>query len=333
MRPFIKKTVLFLVILFLMDRCFIVFKTNETNIFAEFAVKKMQRISSVYVSDRAFDIWVVGSSHAQFAVSPDIINKETGKNSLNIAFGGGANMGLQLTLLKNILEKNKRVRPKLIAFGIDVFTMNAEPEYNSELLEILMQKKKSMRDLFHSKVFYSYCRLYGPNIPEYLSHVKKNQWQLPVFSNKNNYDLSMFAHFEKIEIADLGWVKGYGILNKNFLRYSKMVFKPDPHSEKDLAEYIRLCRENNIRLVFFQVPENMSCLVYSKKYDDFRSYFQKITKTNEVDYFDYNSLDKYPLQNDSLFFDSDHLNVSGAELFTQRLAKDIARLNQLKGFL
>ena len=41
-----------------------------------------------------------------------------------------------------------------------------------------------------------------------------------------------------------------------------------------------------------------------------------------ISYFDYNSLDKFPVSNDSLFFDPDHLNTKGAELFTKILVKN-----------
>lgn len=326
MNKFIKKTLLFLFILLVIDKAFIIFRPNETNIFSEFAQKKMQKISPKYLSHQAFNILVTGSSHTQFGVSPEIITAETGRVGLNIAFGGGANMGLQLLLLKNILKKEKHLQPKLILFGMDAFTMNAAPLYSDESLDMLIQNTNGFSTFIHSKVFYSYCRLYGQGIPAYITQVKKGDWCLPLFSSKHYYNLSMFLHFEKIEISDLGWVKGYGTLNKSYLRYSKMVFQTDIHSEEDLLEYISLCKENNIRLIFFQVPEHISCLAYHKKYDDFNVYFQKITKESGISYLDYNNMHAYPVNTDSLFFDSDHLNFRGAELFSHRLAKDIALL-------
>ena len=330
MNQFIKKIFLFVIILIVIDKAFIVFRSNETNLFSEVAQKKMHLVSANYSAPKAFDILITGSSHAQFAVSPEMIFAETGSTCLNIAFGGGANMGLQLTLLKNILRKEKRFHPNMILFGMDVFTMNAPPVFFDETLDILIQQRTGFEKILDSKLLYSYCRLYAPGIPAYVSDIKKGNWQLPLFSTRQRYQLNMFSHFEKTVVSELGWVKGYGTLNRSFLRYANITFRPDAHAEESLQEYIKLCADHHIRLILFQTPEHIACFDYQQKYEDFNAYFQKRSVKDGFTFLNYNTTQLYPIAKDSLFFDTDHLNFQGAELFTHTLIKDLGHYQKPK---
>jgi hypothetical protein len=325
MSKFLKRLTLFLVILLILDRSFIIFRIDETNIFTDIAKEKMRVISPEFYSDKVFDILIMGSSHAQFAVSPEIIEEKTNISCLNLAFGDGANIGKQLKLLKKVLEIRKKKKPKLIIYGIDVFTLNNSPVYDDQFLRILLNEKNDLQGLFDSKIFRSYFKLYARYIPSYLYSLKSGNWIPPYFLDRRTYDLSMFTEFDKYEISKLGWSKGYGILNNKYLRYSEITFQPNSEAERDLDEYIKLCRENGIALVFIQVPENAACLEYYKKYLDFENFMEKLNQKNNINYINYNSKNAFPINNDSIFFDSDHLNVKGAELFNELLIKDLSR--------
>ena len=82
----------------------------------------------------------------------------------------------------------------------------------------------------------------------------------------------MFERYDSFKVSATGWVKAYGLLNKSYLRYSNLVFNPDPTSVLLLNEYVDICKLNNIKLVFVQVPEHYFSLVYEKKYKDFNSF-------------------------------------------------------------
>ena len=126
MRKFVLKAALFLLILFLIDRCFILFKEVDKNIFSLIANEKMDKMSKLGHSRLNSDILIVGSSHAQFGISAKILEKQIKVTALNMAYGGGSNVGLQLNLLKKLIS-NKKISPKTIVFAIDVFTLNAPP--------------------------------------------------------------------------------------------------------------------------------------------------------------------------------------------------------------
>jgi hypothetical protein len=326
MGKFTKKFLLFLSVLLILDRCFIVFRVNETNIFTDIAKEKMQVVSPEFFSKKSFDILVVGSSHAQFAVSPEIITDKTEFSCLNLAFGDGANIGKQLQLLKKIMAMGKLRKTKLILYSMDVFTMNNPPVYDDQFLRILYNETNELNLLLNSKFFNSYFRLYGRYIPAYWESIKNGNWTPPYFSGESTYDLSMFNKFDKYEISKLGWVKGYGNLNRKYLRYSEITFQPDPLAENNLAEYISICKKNNITLVFIQIPENIACQEYYRKYVDFENFMNKLVQKNNLNYINYNKTENFPINNDSLFFDSDHLNLKGAEIFSGILIYDLKKV-------
>jgi hypothetical protein len=322
MKKFIFQSLIFLSILFALDRSFILFRTNETNIFDHIAKEKMTIISSEINKAKKPDILIVGSSHAQFGISPEILAKELNRSVLNVAYGGGANIGVQLTLIRKLIYE-KKIIPGLIVFGMDVFTLNAEPVYSDAYQPYLFNESASIQGFFRSKIFYSYFKLYARFIPSYISQMKAGNYSLPYLDKKNSYDLSMFDKYEKYEISNGGWVKGYGLLNKKYVRYSEVIFNPDTKAEADLKKYVDLCKSNNITINFIQIPENNVCFKWNKKYDDFNAWMNQFVKKNNSQYWDFDNLSNFPSTNDSLFFDSDHLNKEGAELFSVKLAEKI----------
>lgn len=323
MKKFIFKTLLFVATLVLLDRCFILFREAEHNIFADIAIQKMKKVSSKLRAKGGDDILFVGSSHGQFAISPQIVSDSLHKSSFNLAYGGGSNMGLQMTLLKKLVTETS-YKPKTIVFAIDVFTLNATPFFDDPVQNVFFQNgddilKKGRRYL------YSCFKLYGKNLPEYISGAVKGNFKLPYFK-KSFYDLSMFDKYEKYEISEDGWVKGFGILNKKYLRYADMTFNPDPKSALLLNEYVQLCRDNGIELFFIQVPEHAVSLEFQKKYIDFGMWMKKLTQKSTTAFIDFDTEQKFPVNNDSLFFDSDHLNKTGAEKFSKLLAADLKKI-------
>ncbi|MBP9689408.1 MAG: hypothetical protein KBE91_07345 [Bacteroidia bacterium] len=327
MKNFIVKLLIFISLLIIFDRLFLIFRVNETNIFNSIAREKMTIISPKLDIIEKPDILIVGSSHAQFGISPEIIGKQLTAYTLNLAYGGGANIGGQLTMLRRLIEE-KKIVPKLIIFGLDVFALNAEPTNNDEFQRKLFKESTNVSNgFFKSKIFNSYFKLYSRFIPRYLTQVKSGNYLLPYFDNENYYDLTMFQKYEKYEISNDGWVMGFGTLNKNYIRYSKTLFNPDKRALANLADYVELCNKNKIALVFIQVPEHKVCAKHIKKYNEFDRWMHQFVHNNKLPYWNFNSETSYPTNTDSLFFDSDHLNKQGAELFSIKLSERIISIH------
>ena len=50
------------------------------------------------------------------------------------------------------------------------------------------------------------------------------------------------------------------------------------------------------------------------------------TQKSTTAFIDFDTEQKFPVNNDSLFFDSDHLNKAGAEKFSKLLAVDLKKI-------
>ena len=323
MGKFVKRLLFFLCLLYIFDRSFILFRFNEINVFNEISVAKMRQISPIVLDDSPHDILVLGSSHAEFALSPELIQNATGLNCLNLAYGGGSNIGKQIHLLNNYLALHDSTAPGTILFGMDVFTMNRSPIYHDEFQKILFDEPATIKHFANKRVFKSNAQLYARFIPSYLANVRKGKWALPYFADLQTYDLKVFKEYNGYEISKLGWVQGYATLEPYYIRYSKVNFLPDTKAESDLIKLISLCKQNEIELVFFQIPEHAVSLEYGKKYEDFDVYMNQLASDHSLKYYNYNSPEVFPVDTDSLFFDSDHLNANGAILFTKMLLNDI----------
>jgi hypothetical protein len=319
MKRFLTRLSLFLISLILLDRAFILFRYKETNVFAKIAREKMGLVAKKIKSDPVSNIWIVGSSHAQFGVSTDVLSAALQAPSINLAYGGGANIGLQLSLLKRLL-KDGVPAPKLIVFCIDVFTLNAKPLKGDEFQDILFGESNALNPSSGLTSFNSCAKLYSRFLPQYLRQVKQGKLSLPFFEKGDGYDLSMFSEYGGYEISETGWVKGRGCLNREYVRYSNVIFEPSVEAQYQLEEYLNICRQNNITVLFTQVPEHAVCLQSSRKYQDFNKWIKGRALKYGCAYRDFNSSSEFPIEVDSLFFDSDHLNHNGGELFSKKLA-------------
>lgn len=286
------------------DMLFSLLPVKDGNIFSKIALQKIDVAhNNLIKSTEVFDVLVFGSSHAEFGVDPAVLTGEFGKKTFNLAYGGGSASGDQLRILQRYLKS--KPAPKVIIYGIDVFFMNFKAYKDGKMEELLFEGKKGhqrqdWKDQINTVPFLSRAYRYG----RYL------------FS-----EASFLRKYEGYEITDLGFVKGYGILNPEFVRYRHVDFQPDPEGEDALREIVKLCRQNDIKLFFVQLPEHASALRYDKKYRHFDLWIRIFCKKAGVPYFNLNSPEEFPVDNDNYYFDSDHLNWEGSQLASHKIAQ------------
>lgn len=97
---------------------------------------------------------------------------------------------------------------------------------------------------------------------------------------------------------------------------------PDADLQTDwlesLLSIIRFCNQNQIELVFFIAPEPESTVVGKGNYQQYHDYIQQIADRNDIPFFDFNLVRETFLDTNDwrLFKDEDHLNTTGAEVFS-----------------
>lgn len=344
MKRFFVKFLCFLAVFFLFDRTFILFKYGTANLFAEIASKKARSFSA-YLKENKVDsvaIGIFGSSHAQFGISPEIIEQATSKPAINFGYGGGTNIGTQYNYIRKL-----NIKMKEMVYAIDVFSLNTEPQETDKFQDVFFaayygngqQGSYSYNSFFneqkeqiHTMGFLNYASkkltgcsciyLYGHFISNYLSDIRKGNYTLPYFRKNDSFDLAMFSVYRGYSISDRGWVQGNGLLNKRYIRYRGTAFQPDKGAVEQLEKITNYCKANNIKLYIIQVPEHACCLG-DDRYANFHDFMTQFARANDVTFYDFDNPGNFDVTNDSLFFDSDHLNARGARLFTKKLTETL----------
>ena len=333
-RIFLIKALIFIIGLFTIDQLFIIFKYNNGDIWATIAQKKIERMTEAIFSGKSGlgkDILVMGSSHAQFGFDTDLLSSLTGMSAYNMGYGGGQYTGDQELLLKTYLKDHPK--PKIIYYGLDVFDLNSVPNDPSSLITSILDKdfkgqRYHLPDKWKSELpllFNSYK--FRLNILFYIKEcMGGGDCSLPYTRIKKNdtLDMQWFSKYEGYEISPTGFVKGYGVLNRDFDRNSELSFNANKQSLVHLKNLARLCREQGIQLIIVQTPEHEICLKNREIYVLFNELMSKFEFDEKTRYLNFDTPSAFPVSRDELFFDCGHLNAQGAQLFTTMLFKRMA---------
>jgi hypothetical protein len=89
------------------------------------------------------------------------------------------------------------------------------------------------------------------------------------------------------------------------------------------ARFLKECNAANIKIVFVYTPEYIAGQKFVKNRDQLFGLIHKFSKEYNIPLYDY-STDTICL-NKNYFYNSEHLNKTGAELFSKKLASDLKR--------
>ena len=107
--------------------------------------------------------------------------------------------------------------------------------------------------------------------------------------------------------------EGYNFPKMNNKISRKATYQPDSYKLNLLAQTIKRCKSNNIKLVLIISPEYTS---KSYSYEMSLKDIKKVVTESGNNCFDYSSNNKY-MEDATLFKDASHLNNKGAKLFTR----------------
>ena len=320
MQRFLIRIVLFTLFIVAIDRVFILFKYKEKNLFNDISKNKLKKLAGYINSNKidSVDIAIFGSSHPQFGISPEVISKETGKTCVNFAYGGGTNVGAQYEFIKRV-----NIKARVMIYAVDVFILNQKAQ-KSDDFQTAYFNGPDVFTVNEDYLSYSYMYLYSHYAKRYLMDMIVNKnYTPPYLRNSDNTDLSMFAKYDGYNITPAGWVQGKGYANLKYLRYADLSFDPQKESKESLEHIVNYCNDHNTKLFIIQVPEHAVALSYKQKYIDFDNWMNQFASDHKVTYINFDRQDIFPVNNDTLFFDTDHLNIHGAEQFSLQLAKTI----------
>lgn len=274
--------------------------------------------NDLYNSKINADLLIMGSSRAEFHISPKILDSLLILNSYNLGLSAW-HFDMQYARFKMYLQHNKK--PKYIIHNVDVygFAKRADvadypqflPYIQDTILQNVTKKHKGEFDI------------YQQNIP-LLKY--KNQQKLALegifnFAGFSNlYDTT--SKYKGYRGNDFAWNKDFESFKKRFPKGAK--YKFDKEVLRQFNEYLAFCQQENIKVILVYAPEYFEVQPYYKNKAELIKLCQESTKKYDCQFLDYskNSL----CYNRDYFYNSQHLNKQGAELFSLDLGRKIKQI-------
>lgn len=297
MKRFLLRVLLFGLFFFVLDKIFYVFLYNAPKLEYD------DRLELLLNGKVNKELIIMGSSRGAYNIIGEQIEKETGKTAYNISYAG-SNVQFHLFLLKTLLKFNKK--PKTIILSLDnpyefLYVKSFDYRYdrlyplakynyiNDELIR-LNDKSEISKFFYLGRLNRSSFTFSKKMIPIESPILKCGSMPFSVESGKNNFEF-----------------------DNKIVRYP--IEEELPNKRKAFLEFQKICKENNIKLVYCFAP---NFRVHNPALVD------RITKMSlpENKVFVYDTTDiRY--KNIEYFHDESHLNVRGAKLFTSELSKFI----------
>ncbi|MCL7763648.1 hypothetical protein MPF19_09500 [Polaribacter sp. Z014] len=312
MKKFIGKTVLFCLIiisiLYLLD--YTATKGLRKSHFHTF-----NNLTKIYNSELNSDLIINGSSIALFQISPFLIDSILNVNSYNfgIAGAGFIDQKLQYDLY---LKYNKKPKTVIQLVGdFDMFknekisgNMAFTPYLDMDMVKKVAKKYKGISFLDYNIPFFKYTGSPFNIMDGFFSF----------FGLELRKPTGYKGYFEQ----DIKWTDSFDKFTST--HKNGTVIKMDAETMKIFENYIAECKKNKINILLIYPPTYYKYNKYIKNQDDIISYYTSISKKYDVPFIDYST--NFLVYSTDYFYNSQHLNKKGAEIFTKILGEDIKKI-------
>lgn len=274
------------------------------------------KLTRLYSGSINADLVINGNSKSYLQLSPTIIDSVLNLNSYNLGIDGN---DFVIQKLQYDLYEEKNTVPKIIIQTMDFASLRkAEGElYNyirfAPYLDINAVKETTKQYEGFSTLDY------------YVPLLKYTGKPLEVVDGLFS---SVNVHIAKSNL-DKGYIQKDLSWDGSFDKF-KEEFKDGIHSSIDKStcdlfeEYIIECKEKNIALVLVYTPVYHEFIPYDLDRQLLFNYLNNVSKRYDVPFLNY-SEDELTFEK-KYFFNSQHLNKEGSELFSIKLSNDIKQL-------
>lgn len=292
-------------------------------------------LHQLYTSDENIDILFVGSSHVYRSMNPTIMDGIFHKHTFNLGSSCQYLDG-SYAMIKEACKNNdvKQIYLELY-YGITEGSEYKEREQNSATYEISDFMKPS---------FNKYTYLLNASSSDYYDNsfiLARRNWE-NLFSPQYIINLWQEKHtneYEEYAKTDMGYGNYYvdrgfyaneNVVGDNVYWNSKAFGEisaldkmiPDCDWYKSLETIVNYCKNNGIELILYVTPEPEWTLVGKGNYSDYHNRLSRIAETFSVPFYDFNlcKASYFDANDRNLFMDEDHLNLSGANKFSELLS-------------
>jgi hypothetical protein len=271
--------------------------------------------NDIYNSKINSKVLVVGSSRALVNISTSILDSMLKKSVYNIGVDGG-HFSQTLQRFKIYLMHNKKPEAIICSLGMSdlektagLFNMEQYLPYLGDSL--IAKSNKGYANSFISADYYVPSMKYRVDLGSILTGLKL------YFDREVNIKDPRVRGYEA---RNLKWDTSFDDLKKSGKSFDIRI---NQDAANDLEEFVNVCRLNKIKLIFVYTPEYIEIQPYFKNRDFVMDFYRSFSRKNEIPFIDY-SKDSLSF-NKSLFYNSEHLNLVGSKLFSQKLAADLIK--------
>ena len=274
--------------------------------------------NDLYSSKINADLLIMGSSRAEFHISPKILDSTLSLNAYNLGLSAW-HFDMQYARFRMYLQHNRK--PKYIIQNVDIYGFSKRsdvadyPQFLPYIQDTILQN--TIRG--HKGEFDFYQR----NIPllKYKNQQKiafEGLFNFLGFSNL--YDTT--SKYKGYRGNDYAWNKDFESFKKRFPNGAKYRFNKEVKRQFD--EYLAFCQRENIKVFLVYAPEYYEVQPYYKNKSDLINLCHKAVEKHGCYFLDYSK--NLLCYNRKYFYNSQHLNKIGAELFSLDLRNKISVL-------
>jgi hypothetical protein len=265
------------------------------------------------------DIVIYGSSRAWKHLSPKIITQKTNISAYNLGIEGH-NFWLQNLRHQLLLKKNKK--PKLIIFSVDIFTLQKNKDlYNSEQFLPYMLWNNQIEE---TTISYNGFNRFDYNIPliRYYGKYKEVVTAVSVFLKPTNNKIKRVNGYQG---QNKKWSDDF---SKAKLKMNKYKISLDEKTVVLFEKFLKDMNEEGVKVVFVYTPEFIEGQKFIQGRKELISLYSKFSKQYNIPFYDF-SKDAICYRKD-FFYNSNHLNKEGAELFTRKFVDTLLQSKIMK---
>jgi hypothetical protein len=319
MKNFIKYFLLFISPIVFFSYFLDIFISTNLKKLNQYAGKEYSTWNDIFDGKINSDLLIYGSSRACQNFDPSMISDSLHISSYNLGIEGH-NFFLQYLRHTILLKNNKK--PKAIILSVDMFTLQKRKDlYNLEqFLPYMLWNKEIKGGTINYEGFVSMeyeiplIRYYGQTKTlEKTTRLILGNLSNPVKKIKGFKAKNLFwnSDFDKAKLT----MKKYEVK----LNYETLLL---------FERFITECKSQNIKLIFVYSPEYIEGQKFIKNRGEIMSIYSKFSKQYHIPFYDY-SKDTISFQK-KYFYNTNHLNLIGTELFTARLIDSLRQSNVIK---
>lgn len=258
------------------------------------------------------DLIINGSSKALVQVSPKILDSILEVDSYNIGMDGSPFLpqNLQFNLY---LKHNKHPKRIIQVVSNGFLSKSNELIYYMKFAPYLSINE--VAELTKQYDGFSKADYYLP----YLKYSGNYGMIINGFANNFGLDLKAYKFYKGYTEKDKSWDNSFNEFVKE--NPDGVYRKMDSVSVLLFQEYIKTCKNLNIDLILVYPPTYIKSQQYINNKKDIIKFYKEISTNNNIPFLDYSDIELS--YSTDYFYNSQHLNKKGAEIFSALLANDL----------